>query len=94
MTRVLAAELGPVPVLVNALAPGTVDTPMIRAVGDPAVSGRYRPSGKSPLGRIATVEDVVDVIGFLLSDAARYVTGTTIPVDGGTQAAFVPPGVG
>jgi len=94
MTRVLAAELGPVPVLVNALAPGTVDTPMIRAVSDPAVSGRYRPSGKSPLGRIATAEDVVDVIGFLLSDAARYVTGTTIPVDGGTQAAFVPPGVG
>jgi len=44
----------------------------------------------SPVGRIASAEDVVDVIGFLLSDAARYVTGTTIPVDGGTQAAFVP----
>ena len=92
LTRVLAVELGPVPILVNALAPGTVDTPMIAAVSDPARAGRYRPSGKSPLGRIAQPEDVADVIGFLLSDAARYVTGTTIPVDGGTQAAFVPAG--
>jgi len=81
-----------VPILVNALAPGTVDTPMIHAVSDPAKAGRYRPSGKSPLGRIAQPEDVADVIGFLLSDAASYVTGTTIPVDGGTQAAFVPAG--
>jgi NAD(P)-dependent dehydrogenase (short-subunit alcohol dehydrogenase family) len=46
----------------------------------------------SPVGRIAQPDDVVDVMMFLLSDAARYVTGTTIPVDGGTQAAFIPPG--
>ena len=91
LTRVLGAELGPSGVLVNALAPGTVDTPMIQAVSDPATAGRYRPSGKSPLGRIAQAEDVVDVIGFLLSDAARYITGATIPVDGGTSAAFIPP---
>jgi NAD(P)-dependent dehydrogenase (short-subunit alcohol dehydrogenase family) len=91
LTRVLGAELGPSHVLVNALAPGTVDTPMVHAVSDPAKSGRYRPSGVSPLGRIAQPEDVVDVIGFLLSDAARYITGATIPVDGGTSAAFIPP---
>lgn len=91
LTRVLGAELGASHVLVNALAPGTVDTPMIHAVSDPAKAGRYRPSGKSPLGRIAQPEDVVDVIGFLLSDAARYITGATIPVDGGTSAAFIPP---
>ena len=79
-------------VLVNALAPGTVDTPMVRAVSDPVASKGYRPSGVSPVGRIAQPEDVVDVMMFLLSDAARYVAGTTIPVDGGTQAAFIPPG--
>lgn len=93
LCRVMAAEWAPYQVLVNALAPGTVDTPMVRAVSDPGSSKGYRPSGESPLGRIAQPDDVVDVIGFLLSDAARYVTGTTIPVDGGTQAAFIPPGV-
>jgi NAD(P)-dependent dehydrogenase (short-subunit alcohol dehydrogenase family) len=92
LCRVMAAEWAPSGVLVNALAPGTVDTPMIRAVADPAASKGYRPSGISPIGRIAQPDDVVDVMMFLLSDAARYVTGTTIPVDGGTQAAFIPTG--
>jgi NAD(P)-dependent dehydrogenase (short-subunit alcohol dehydrogenase family) len=91
LCRVMAAEWAPSGVLVNALAPGTVDTPMVAAVADPSVSKGYRPSGVSPVGRIAQSDDVVDVMMFLLSDAARYVTGTTIPVDGGTQAAFIPP---
>ncbi len=92
LCRVMAAEWAPSGVLVNALAPGTVDTPMVAAVADPSASKGYRPSGVSPVGRIAQPDDVVDVMMFLLSDAARYVTGTTIPVDGGTQAAFIPPG--
>jgi 3-oxoacyl-[acyl-carrier protein] reductase len=65
---------------------------MVAAVADPTASKGYRPSGVSPVGRIAQPDDVVDVMMFLLSDAARYVTGATIPVDGGTQAAFIPPG--
>ncbi len=92
LCRVMAAEWAPSGVLVNALAPGTVDTPMVRAMSNPNESKGYRPSGVSPVGRIAQPDDVVDVMMFLLSDAARYVTGTTIPVDGGTQAAFIPPG--
>ena len=92
LTRVMAAEWAPSGVLVNALAPGTVDTPMVRAVSDPSASKGYRPSGVSPVGRIAQPEDVVDVMMFLLSDGARYLAGTTIPVDGGTGAAFIPVG--
>ncbi len=92
LCRVMAAEWAPSGVLVNALAPGTVDTPMVAAMADPAESKGYRPSGVSPVGRIAQPDDIVDVMMFLLSDAARYVTGTTIPVDGGTQAAFIPAG--
>jgi len=90
--RVMAAEWAPSGVLVNALAPGTVDTPMVRAMNDPRASKGYRTSGVSPVGRIAQPDDIVDVMMFLLSDGARYVTGTTIPVDGGTQAAFIPAG--
>lgn len=92
LCRVMAAEWAPSGVLVNALAPGTVDTPMVQAMANPTESKGYRPSGVSPVGRIAVADDVVDVMMFLLSDGARYVTGTTIPVDGGTQAAFIPPG--
>lgn len=94
LARVIGVEWAAHGILVNALAPATVDTPMIHAVSDPAKAGKYRPSGASPLGRIATPDDVVDVMLFLLSDAARYVTGTIIPVDGGTQAAYVPPQAG
>ena len=89
-----AAEWAPSGVLVNALAPGTVDTPMVRAVSDPSASKGYRPPGVSPVGRIDQPEDVVDVMMVLLSDGARYLAGTTIPVDGGTGAAFIPVGSG
>jgi NAD(P)-dependent dehydrogenase (short-subunit alcohol dehydrogenase family) len=92
LCRVMAAEWAPSGVLVNALAPGTVDTPMVAVLADPNTSKGYRPSGVSPVGRIAQPEDIVDVMMFLLSDGARYVAGTTIPVDGGTGAAFIPPG--
>jgi NAD(P)-dependent dehydrogenase (short-subunit alcohol dehydrogenase family) len=92
LCRIMAAEWAPSGVLVNALAPGTVDTPMVRALSDPGTSKGYRSSGVSPVGRIAQVSDVVDVMMFLLSDGARYVAGATIPVDGGTGAAFIPPG--
>ncbi len=89
LTKVLAVENAADGVLINAVAPATVDTPMVR----PALSrnsGNYKPSGNSPLGRIAEPEDVVRLIRFLLSDDAAYITGTIIPVDGGTSAAFVP----
>ncbi len=91
LTRVLAVEVAGDGILVNAIAPGTVDTPMVNDQGGPNETGAWRPSGPSPIGRIAQPEDIARVVRFLLSEEAAYVTGTTIPVDGGTQAAFVPP---
>ena len=92
LTQVMAVEWAADGILVNALAPGTVDTPMVRsATQNPETQGNWRPSGASPLGRIAQPEDVVRVMRFLLSEDAAYVTGVVIPVDGGTRAAYVPP---
>ena len=87
----LSVECAKYGITVNAIAPGTVNTPMVNKKNTSKSRGNWRPSGPSPLGRIAQPSDVVNVIEFLLSEEAAYVTGTTIPVDGGTQAAFIPP---
>ena len=91
LTKVMAVECAAHKVLVNAVAPATVDTPMVRPHLRPGGNTRYRTSGTSPLGRIAQPEDVAAVISFLMSKDAGYVNGTVIPVDAGTVAAFVPP---
>jgi NAD(P)-dependent dehydrogenase (short-subunit alcohol dehydrogenase family) len=91
LTKVMAVECAADKVLINAVAPATVDTPMVRPHLNPGDNTRYRTSGVSPLGRIAQPEDVAAVIAFLMSKDADYVSGTVIPVDGGTVAAYVPP---
>jgi len=90
IVAVMAVELAARHVLVNALAPATVDTPMIAQARRGAAT-RYRPSGESPLGRIATPADIANAVSLLLDPRANYVTGAFIPVDGGTSAAYVPP---
>jgi NAD(P)-dependent dehydrogenase (short-subunit alcohol dehydrogenase family) len=92
LTKVWAVESAASGVLVNAIAPATVDTPMVAPYLNPGANTRYRTSGTSPLGRIAQPADMASVVHFLLSEDAAYVNGTIIPVDGGTSAAFVPPG--
>jgi NAD(P)-dependent dehydrogenase (short-subunit alcohol dehydrogenase family) len=82
LTKGLAVELGPLGVRVNAVAPGYVLTPMTAAVLDQP-EFRDRVLTRIPLGRLADATDIADVITFLVSDAARYVTGAVVPVDGG-----------
>ncbi|MDQ1499687.1 MAG: 3-oxoacyl-[acyl-carrier protein] reductase [Actinomycetota bacterium] len=81
LTRSLAVEWGPRGIRVNAVAPG-----LIRTAGseDAYSSGAILPLARSaPLGRYGEPADVADVIGFLVSDAARFVTGQVLCVDGG-----------
>lgn len=88
VTRVLAVELADKGILVNAVAPTTVDTPMTRSLT--AQGNGYKLSGTSPLGRVAEAKEIVAVIRFLLSEDSSYVNGAILPVDGGTSAAFRP----
>jgi NAD(P)-dependent dehydrogenase (short-subunit alcohol dehydrogenase family) len=90
IARVLAVELAAKSILVNAVAPSTVDTPMTRQLAADAGHNGYTVSGLSPLGRVAVPADITPVIRFLLSDASRYISGAVLPVDGGTSAAFQP----
>ncbi len=81
-TRSLAIELGPVGIRVNGVAPGAVDTALWE--GNRRVAGVVEQiEAMTPLRRWAQPEDIADVIVFLASDAARFVTGETISVDGG-----------
>ena len=89
--RALAVEVGEHGIRVNAIAPGTIDTPMLQRDLDgmntaDADGFLDRVRAANALGRIGTVEEVADVVVFLVSDAARYVTGTTIVADGGFLA--------
>jgi 3-oxoacyl-[acyl-carrier protein] reductase len=80
LTLSAAKELGPHHIRVNAVAPGYIDTDMIRHL-DPAVhAGRI---AGIPLGRVGAPEDVAKGIAFLLSDEAAYITGQVLGVDGG-----------
>ncbi|MFZ0387024.1 MAG: SDR family NAD(P)-dependent oxidoreductase [Solirubrobacteraceae bacterium] len=81
MTKALAVELGPQGVTVNAVAPGATETPLNKDVYTDAVRTAY--AQRIPLGRIGTPAEVADVTTFLASDAARYVTGHELVVDGG-----------
>jgi len=93
LVRALAAELGPQGVRANAIAPGVVETPLTAPIKDnPEWYRAY--AEKGALGRWATPGEMVGAAVFLASDAASYVTGTLLVVDGGWTAQdgrFTPP---
>jgi 3-oxoacyl-[acyl-carrier protein] reductase len=78
-----AAILGPSGIRVNAVAPGVIDTGMSNFTKTEA--GRETTLGMQALKRIGRPEDVADVVAFMASDAARWITGASIPVDGGSM---------
>jgi 3-oxoacyl-[acyl-carrier protein] reductase len=78
-----AALLGPRGVRVNAVAPGVIETDMSNFTKTEA--GREITLGMQALKRIGKPEDVADVVAFLASDKARWITGASIPVDGGSK---------
>src|ERR1700694_4276435 len=83
LVKYWAAILGPRGIRVNAVAPGAIDTDMSNLTKTEA--GREMTLGMQALKRIGKPEDVADVVAFLASDAARWITGASIPVDGGSK---------
>lgn len=82
MTKVLARELGPLGIRVNAIAPGLVRTDFARVLVDtPELRERF--TSGSALGRVAEPEEIAGAAVFLASDAASFVTGSVLVVDGG-----------
>ena len=83
LVRNWAAILGPRGIRVNAVAPGVIDTDMSSFTKTEA--GREVALGMQALKRLGRPEDVADVVVFVASEAARWITGASIPVDGGTK---------
>ena len=84
LTKQLALELSVLGIRVNAVAPGPVDTAMAKAVHSNAIRADYHDA--IPLGRYGLEEELAEAIFFLCSERASYITGHTLPVDGGFDA--------
>lgn len=89
LTRALATEYAPQGIRVNCVCPGAIRTPMVLnnlAAFPDAAERLARTAARHPLGRVGEAEEVAQTIRYLLSDAASFVTGVALPVDGGLTA--------
>ncbi|WP_420564355.1 SDR family NAD(P)-dependent oxidoreductase [Thalassobaculum sp.] len=87
LTKQQATELGEIGVRVNLIAPGPVDTAMAKEVHTPAIRADYHDA--IPLNRYGLEEEIANGVFFLCSDQASYITGQTLAVDGGFDAAGI-----
>jgi NAD(P)-dependent dehydrogenase (short-subunit alcohol dehydrogenase family) len=88
MTRAMAVEWSPKGVRVNAIAPGFIYSKMSRKALDSDPERKQKVFSRTPMGRMGNPEEVGSAALFMVSDAASYITGTVLPVDGGNSIGF------
>ena len=88
MTRTMAVELSPYGIRVNCIAPGFIKTNMSSVALDKDPERKRRILSRTPLGRLGTQDEVAEAAYFLVSDAASFITGIVMPVDGGNSIGF------
>lgn len=88
LTRAMAVELSPMGIRVNAIAPGFIYSDMTAKALDSDPERKAKVFGRTPMGVMGQPEDIGEAAGFLASDAARYITGVILPVDGGNSIGF------
>jgi len=91
MSRELAVEFARRGIRVNALCPGTVETPLLRRIWGDDRAAAERRLVHIPAGRLAQPHEIVNAALFLATDESSYVTGATFVVDGGVTAAYITP---
>jgi NAD(P)-dependent dehydrogenase (short-subunit alcohol dehydrogenase family) len=88
MTRAMATELSPQGIRVNCVAPGFIATDMSAKALDNDPARKQKVLSRTPMGKLGVPEDIADAVLFLASDAAKYITGVVLPVDGGNSIGF------
>ncbi|QMU31301.1 SDR family NAD(P)-dependent oxidoreductase [Adhaeribacter radiodurans] len=88
MTRVLASDLSPHGVRVNAIAPGFIQSPMLLKALETDPERKRKVTGRTPLGGFGQPSDIGYAAVYLASEAARFVTGINLPIDGGNSIGF------
>jgi NAD(P)-dependent dehydrogenase (short-subunit alcohol dehydrogenase family) len=88
MTKAMAVELSPKGVRVNCIAPGFIATDMSAKALNSDPERKHKAMSRTPMGEMGTPADIGDAALFLATDAARYITGVILPVDGGNSIGF------
>ena len=88
MTRAMAVELSPEGIRVNAIAPGFIETDMTAKALNSDAERKQKVFSRTPMGYMGQPADIAEAAYFLASDAAKYITGVVLPVDGGNSIGF------